>query len=69
MYNQCANKVLKYFTKSRRGLPVDPLENIGDGKPLPPPPGLGEFDCIIAGFPWFVIPFVKKMGARINWTQ
>jgi DNA (cytosine-5)-methyltransferase 1 len=55
VYNECANKVLKYAIKAYEGHPVEKLSSLLDGKPLPPPPKPSDIDCIIAGFPWCVI--------------
>ncbi|KAK7686545.1 hypothetical protein QCA50_010145 [Cerrena zonata] len=51
VYNQCANRVLKYAYKSYLKQLVKTPKSLGDNKVLPPPPKPEDIDCIIAGFP------------------
>ena len=59
VYNQCANLVLKYAVKTHAGLQDEPVNDLKGEKVLPPPPKPEEIDCIIAGFPWYVL-FLSK---------
>ncbi|KAI0324519.1 S-adenosyl-L-methionine-dependent methyltransferase [Cubamyces sp. BRFM 1775] len=54
VYNQCSNLVYKYAVKTHMKN-LNPAEdsfcNLLDGTPLPTPPGPGDIDCLVAGFP------------------
>ena len=70
VYNECANKVLKYAVKTYEGHSVEKLTSLFDGKPLPPPPKPGDIDCIVAGFPWCVmLAQVCLFTLKVNGSQ
>jgi DNA (cytosine-5)-methyltransferase 1 len=52
VYNQCVNVVLRWVIKVHEGHQVDRPKTIDGKEELPPPFKPGDFDVVIAGFPW-----------------
>ena len=56
MYNQCANEILRYAIKQREGvLRTEDVPRTIQGEVLPAPPKPEDVDCIVTGFPWWVL--------------
>ena len=53
VYNQCVNIVLRWVMKEHKGLKPEWPRTIDGKERLPPPFKPGDFDVVIAGFPWY----------------